>query len=105
MKRTVTAIVALALVFCLVMSLAACGGSSKPSGSYTCTVAGMKFATLEFSGDEVIYASSKSTKHGTFTMDGDTINITYETGGTDTFTYDKDKDVVDYHGALQFEKD
>ena len=100
MKKTITFLLALVMM----LSLAACGGGDKPKGTYTAYVAEIPFAQLSFSGNKVEYktlglteANGEITK-GTFTMDGTTVNISYENGNSDTFVYDKDKDSLDYFG-------
>ncbi len=99
-------IVALVLALVLVFSLSACAGSGKPNGTYVAAGGTLK---LEFSqnnfkltiGDGLPGADVSV---GTFEMNGNEVNCSFESGGTDVFTYDAEKDSLDWYGAATFEK-
>jgi ABC-type uncharacterized transport system auxiliary subunit len=100
MKKALSLI--LALVLCL--SLCACGSKNKPNGSYSAEIAGKTFATLTFSGNKVTYEGSNRTTSGTFTLDGNTVIISYENGNSDKLEYNIEEDTLSLAG-LVFEKD
>ncbi len=93
MKRTVKSIVAIVIVLSFVLTLAACG--NKPSGTY-----GSDTYSMTFKGDKVTYKFGSLSIEGTFEMDGDSINITWNDGENSSstpsgLTYNKDKDTVE----------
>ena len=101
MKRAI----ALLLVLELCISLCACGGKNGPNGSYSSYIAGIKFATLTFKGNKVLYETDDKETEGTFVMDGNTVKISYENGNSDQFTYDPESDTLDFMGLMTFTKD
>lgn len=100
MKRTI----ALLLIIVLCLSLCACGRKG-PKGSYSAYIAGQKFATITFKGDKVLYEGSSRETEGTFVMDGNTVNISYENGNSDQLEYDAKEDTLTYMGLMTFTKD
>ncbi len=88
------------LVCMLAMNMFACS-AKKPTGTYA---DGIGIWTLSFIGNNIEMKTSSSTVKGTFTMAGDNIVVSWETGGSDTFTYDSSKDVVSFQGVLDFVK-
>ena len=100
MKR----ITALLLAVLLLASLCACGKSSNgPSGTYTGDLAGLSY-TYIFNGNKVTKEGPLGSKNGTFTMDNNTVNITFEDGNKDSFTYDKKTDTLDFAGVMKLTK-
>ena len=106
MKKALFLILALVLCISLCLSLCACGsdsndgGQAKPKGTYTATVAGVKFATLTFSGNKVTYEGKTRTTKGTFKMKGNTVVISYENGNGDEFVYDAETDTLTFAGMV-----
>ena len=97
-------ILVLALILCL--SLCACGSkSNKPSGSYSATIAGVKFSTFIFSGDKVTYEGASKTSVGSFTMDENKVIITYDDGLGEELEYDPKTDTLSLGDVMTFEKD
>ena len=97
MKKVLTAMVAVSLLLCMILSFASCG-ESKPSGKY-----GAKELNLEFKGDKVSvnldFTVLKGSASGTYEMDDDKIVITYDDDKVDAkfptaLTYDADKDAI-----------
>lgn len=76
MKKTLLAILAIALLFTMLLSFASCG-ESKPEGKY-----GSQYLNLEFDGDKISVnlnmVVTSASASGTYQMDGDRIVITYE---------------------------
>ena len=84
MKKILSTVLALALVLCMVLSLASC--SKMLMGKYTCSVLGVE-TSYEFSGNKVTkttgLGSSKITTEGTYeikTADDGSMTITFTWG-------------------------
>lgn len=106
MKKALSLFLALVICLSLCLTLCACGSEdeqAKPKGTYTATMAGIKYATLTFSGDNVTYAGKTRTTNGTFKMRGNTVVISYENGNSDELVYDTEADTLTLAG-LVFEK-
>lgn len=91
MKR----IIVIALCVMIVMLTACSGSSDKPHGKYYDNIG---FSTLEFKGEKVTFESLQDSASGTYTMDGNTVNIVYDNGSKDSYVYDKEKDTLDLFG-------
>ena len=109
MKKALSLILALVMCLSLCLSLCACDsegsddGQAKPKGTYTATVAGVKFASLTFSGNKVTYEGKTRTTKGTFKMRGNTVVISYDNGNGDELVYDAENDTLTLAGMV-FEK-
>ena len=93
------------LVFILLFSLAACSSKNTPNGKYIAKISGITFGTLEFHGKKVEFTTSSGTSKGTYEMIENEINISYENGNSDKFTYDKESDTLDWAGLMTFNKE
>ena len=87
--KAIKAIVAVLLIASMVCIFAAC--ASKPSGTYEGTL-----ASITFKGNKITYKLGNLELNGTFKMDGENINITWN-DGADEFTvatWDKEDDEI-----------
>ena len=98
MKKIISALLVVVMLFTLVFTLTSCG--NKPSGTY-----GNKLFSVTFDGNEVTYKALLWSTDGTFEMgDDNEIIITWE--GDDgkkeelatSATYDKDSDTIKWLG-------
>ena len=89
----------------IVVAISAYGGEAdNPEGKYSDNVG---FSSIEFDGDRVVFDSLQDSKSGTFTMDGNTVNIVFNDGGKDKYIYDKKSETLDWfgEGMIIFSKD
>lgn len=103
MKKIYTLL--LAIIVCV--GLVACGDSKEsqkskgPQGTY-CDNLG--FSEITFSGKNVEFVSLNNEEpiKGTFVIDGDDIEVSYEDGRHDIFTYDENEDTLEYAAGMIF---
>lgn len=100
MKRISTLI-----LICLSILLTACGGSGVrkdgPNGAYANEDI---YSGFEFKNDTVTnWFISKESK-GTWTMENDEVQISYEDGGKDTLTYDKENNSLSFYDVVEYKK-
>lgn len=88
------------LLLCIILLTTQAYASNRPEGTYALYLGNTPFYIITFNGDEVVKGrEGEEQTHGTFAMDGNQINITYDDGGQDTFIYDSENDALDLMGT------
>ena len=102
MKLSEKKIAVVLLVFCMIISLTACG--NKLNGTYSSS--GLISQTFTFDGDNVTMSAFGINASGTYKIQGDSIVITYSLFGSEqsmTQSYKKDGKTI-YIGDTAFNK-